>query len=99
MPEITEAQLADFCEKLKDFRESLTGPQQALLDAIVGIAWNASVKEEYFQEEFEGCFTPDQAELLLAYSPGGPVADGWAAMLPRIITPGQTGIKGPHAIG
>jgi hypothetical protein len=103
MAGIDEGQLNEFCEKLKSFRGGLEGPQQALFDSIIGIAWNATVKEEDLQMGFEGCFTADQAELILAYNPGGPVAastaDGWTTMLPRMITPGPGGIKGPHVIG
>jgi hypothetical protein len=93
MSEITNAQLTEFCEKLEVFREkTLTAPQRVLLDAILSIAWNATAPEKSLESGFDGCFEPNQAKLILAYDPVGPVtaAGEWVAMMPRMIS----GIRG-----
>jgi hypothetical protein len=99
MSEITNAQLTEFCEKLKVFREqTLTGPQLALLDAILSIAWNATAREESLESGFDGCFEPHQAKLILAYDPGPVTESGeWVAMIPRMIK-GIRGIQSPGGI-
>jgi hypothetical protein len=101
MSEITDAQLTEFCEKLKVFREkTLTARQRVLLDAILSIAWNATAPEESLESGFDGCFDPNQAKLILAYHPVGPVTatGAWVAMVPRVISgirssSGPTGIR------
>jgi hypothetical protein len=77
MSEIDAAELDDFCTKLEQFMNTLSEPQQALLNGILKIAWNATEREESLQESleegFNGSFSPGQAELILAYHPSGPV--------------------------
>jgi hypothetical protein len=97
MSDISNAHLNEFCEKLKVFRDTtLKQPsQRALLDAILRFAWNASAKEKALEKGFDGCFKPDQAELIMAYdpgvwppAPGGPIAaaaGGSVTMIPRMI--------------
>ena len=84
MSEIDAAELDDFCTKLEHFRETLSEPQLALLDGILKIVWNATEREESLEEsleeEFNGSFSPGQAELILAYNPSGPVV-----AIPRLI--------------
>jgi hypothetical protein len=98
MPEITDAQLTEFCEKLKVFRETtLTEPQRALLDAVLSFAWNATAPEESLMSGFDGCFEPNQAELILSYHPVPPVTEHDVAMIPRVIK-GIRGTTGPGGI-
>ena len=80
MSSISNDQLDDFCTKLEGFKGTLSQPQRDLLEAILKIAWTATEPEESIATEFDGCFKPKHAELILAYGPGGPVT-----MVPRLI--------------
>ncbi|HEV2782536.1 MAG TPA: hypothetical protein VGX25_24345 [Actinophytocola sp.] len=62
---ITQEELTDLCDKLREL--DLTEAQRALLDAILRIAFDATVPEESLDDEFDGCFEPDQAAVILAY--------------------------------
>jgi hypothetical protein len=59
----------DFCDKLKAFRETLGEKQKELLDAICEVAWEISAEND-LESGFDGCFTPDQADLIVRYSAG-----------------------------
>jgi hypothetical protein len=79
MSGISDEEVNDFCEKVEEFKNTLSSAQQALLDTIFKIAWNASVREESFDSHFDGCFKPDEAALILDYQKGD------AVMAPRMI--------------
>jgi hypothetical protein len=70
MPGIEPDDVSDLCEKIQDLKETLLQPQAELLDAIVKAAWSIAASEESFENGFDGCFTPDEAALILAYSGG-----------------------------
>jgi hypothetical protein len=71
MDAISDDQLTDFCGRLGGFRESLPSPEQKnLLDAILRIAWKKASTAEALEDGFDGCFKPDEADLILKYSAG-----------------------------
>jgi hypothetical protein len=94
MDGISEEELTDFYGKLDVFRQSLDERQRLLLDAILKIAWNKAMTPECLEQEFNGAFTPDQADLILKYSGGevdmieGVVGGNMIKSGPLMIKPG-----------
>ncbi|GHH42562.1 hypothetical protein [Lentzea cavernae] len=71
MNEISPEDLTKFCQEVAELRERLTSePQRKLLDNILGLAWAFSTKQQPLTTGFDGCFTADEAGLLLAYDLG-----------------------------
>jgi len=67
---LDETQARQFSHKLKEFRKTLTDEEKPVFDAILNIAWHISAKEEDLGQEFDGCFSSEEAELILAYRAG-----------------------------
>ena len=59
----------------------LTTEQRAFLDAIQRIAWDLVGSQSSLDAEFDGCFEPGEAEMIMAY-PGAEQA----ASITRSIT-------------
>jgi hypothetical protein len=81
--ELSPEELADFHEKLNQFKTTLTADQLNLLEAILRLAWNATEHEESLEAGFAGCFSLHQTTTLMSYHPA--IAAGSAVALPRII--------------
>jgi hypothetical protein len=82
VPEIEEADLADFCQKLVDLHDSMqeNPVQQQLLNNIVKLAWVASQDEDKLMSAFDLSFSPKQAALILDY----PSAQGQVDLIPHL---------------
>lgn len=62
-PTISDEEVEDFCAKLNAL--DLSDAQRALLNAILKMAWDMT--HENLDLQFDGCFEPDQAALIMAY--------------------------------
>jgi hypothetical protein len=71
MPDNLDAEFQGFCDKLEEFKGTLSPIQKGLLDAILKLAWDAAAKEEALERGFDGCFTPEDAATISAFSAGG----------------------------
>jgi hypothetical protein len=71
-PTISQAETVDLCAKLDALE--LTPAQRALLTAILKIAADLARPFELFDEEFDGCFEPDEAAMIMAYPHAGSVS-------------------------
>lgn len=67
---IGDDQLQLLCEKLAEFKTTLTEEQANLLDVILKLAWEVSSEDDTLGAEFSGCFKPAEAATLLAHATG-----------------------------
>ena len=82
-PELSPEELADFHEKLNQFKTTLTPDQLKLLEAILRLAWNATEHEDALEAGFAGCFSLHQTGTLIGYHPA--VGTGSSVAIPRLI--------------
>jgi hypothetical protein len=60
-----KSEIEQLCAKLAALE--LSEDQRALLDGILAIAWDYVGSHGTLEAEFNGCFEPDEAALILAY--------------------------------
>ncbi|MEU0791093.1 hypothetical protein ABZ342_13575 [Amycolatopsis sp. NPDC005961] len=69
MTDAEDTDFAGFKGALDLCTSGMTEQQKLLLNSIVKLAWIASKDDETHIAEFDGSFTPEQADLLLQYDP------------------------------
>jgi hypothetical protein len=62
---ISNQELEELCAKLAALE--LSDDQRLLLDSALKIAWDFVGAEGSLDAEFDGCFEPDEAEMIMAY--------------------------------
>jgi hypothetical protein len=95
---ISNEEVDDLCTKLKNLEDDLSPAQALLLNTILRIAHDVTVPQEPLDKEFDGCFEPGQAAMILSYQEGAPAkqanmitrsfgAGGGPVMITCMVTP------------
>ena len=69
--EISNEKLEELCATLADLE--LTPEQRQLLDNVLKIAWDFATTNDDLEAQFNGCFEPEEAAVIMAYHSATPV--------------------------
>ncbi len=71
--EISNDDLRQLCDRLANL-DGLTAEQRQLLDNVLKIAWDFATTNEDLEAEFNGCFEPEEAAVIMAYHSTTPLS-------------------------
>jgi hypothetical protein len=92
---ISDQELEQLCAKLAGLE--LSDDQRRLLDAVLQIAWDFVSSHSSLDAQFDGCFEPDEAELIMAYL-GADEATSTTKSVTKSITKSITKASGSASI-